>query len=82
MHIARYCSAYVRPFATVSTGVPVPGFAPVIPPRITGKAIRRMTMIRPAMQTAVKFYRYPTPICLVSSRAMKASGMGLNAAMM
>ena len=65
-----------------SAEVPVPGFTPTIPPRISGKAIMRMTMIRPAMQTAAKFFRYPTPICLVSSRAMKARGMGLNAAMM
>ena len=37
-------------------------------------------MMIPARQTAAKFFRYPTPICLVSSSETRASGMGLNAA--
>ena len=62
-------------------GVPVPGFTATMPPRITGKLMSRIKMMSPAMQTAPKLYRYPSPIWRVWSNPRNASGIGENAAM-
>ena len=63
-----------------TTGAPT--LAALSPPNTMGNETRSTRMMIPARQTAAKFFRYPTPICLVSSSETRASGMGLNAAMM
>ena len=58
-----------------------PALAALSPPSTMGNDTSSTRMMTPARHTARKFFKYPTPICRVSSREVSARGMGLKAAM-